>query len=186
MEAKPQPTSDARQLRRTLTKRGALAGLWQASVTTPHVTEAQCSMATSCVTPSWSIVRSGIHYRNPGLCRVLAALPSAFYRALGKDLRSVKVLFTECGTLGTARHSAKMALGKGPLAAVYSWQSSVFVECQISGTRQRESLPSVLCRHSAKHIFIFYFGHQTFCGMFLHYVDLYVLFWDNYDSVFYS
>jgi hypothetical protein len=55
-------------------------------------------------------------------------LPSA---ALGKDLRSVKVLFTECGTLGTARHSAKialprvkhsakMALGKGPLAAVYS------------------------------------------------------------------
>jgi hypothetical protein len=51
--------------------------------------------------------------------------------ALGKGLRSVKVLFTECGTLGTARHSAnqslpsvkhsaKMALGKGPLAVVYS------------------------------------------------------------------
>jgi hypothetical protein len=55
-------------------------------------------------------------------------LPSA---ALGKDLRSVKVLFTERGTLGTAthsakialpsvKHSAKMALGKGPLAVVYN------------------------------------------------------------------
>jgi hypothetical protein len=26
-----------------------------------------------------------VHYRNPGLCRVSAALPSAFYRALGKE-----------------------------------------------------------------------------------------------------
>jgi hypothetical protein len=25
------------------------------------------------------------HYRNPGLCRVPAALPSAFYRARGKE-----------------------------------------------------------------------------------------------------
>jgi hypothetical protein len=71
------------------------------------------------------------HYRNPGLCRVPEALPSAFCRALGKVLRSVKSLFTECRTLGTAKHStknalpsvkhsAKTALGKGPLAAVYS------------------------------------------------------------------
>jgi hypothetical protein len=72
-----------------------------------------------------------IHYRNPSLCRVSGSLPSAFYRALGKVLRSVKSLFTECETLGTekhlanivlpsGKHSAKMALGKGPLAAVYS------------------------------------------------------------------
>jgi hypothetical protein len=51
--------------------------------------------------------------------------------ALGKVLRSVKSFFTECGTLGTEKHSAntallsgkhstKMALGKGSLAAVYS------------------------------------------------------------------
>jgi hypothetical protein len=82
-----------------------------------------------------------IHYRNLGLCRVPASLPSAFYRALGKEdfderrtrqspaLR--KELVYECRTLGTAKHlaktalpsvkhSAKMALGKGPLAAVYS------------------------------------------------------------------
>jgi hypothetical protein len=69
------------------------------------------------------------------LCRVLfighsakKALPRA---ALGKVLRSVKNLFTECMTLGTekhstntvlpsGKHSAKMVLGKGPLAAVYS------------------------------------------------------------------
>jgi hypothetical protein len=85
--------------------------------------------------------------------------------ALGKVLRSVNSLFTEYRTLSTAKHSAKtalprvkhsakMALGKGPLAAVYSWRPSVFAECQISGTRQREYLPSVFCRHSAKHIFI--------------------------------
>jgi hypothetical protein len=55
-------------------------------------------------------------------------LPSA---ALGKVLRLVKSLFTKCRTLGTAKHSAmtalpsgkhsaKKALGKGPLVAVYS------------------------------------------------------------------
>jgi hypothetical protein len=49
---------------------------------------------------------------------------------LGKVLRSVKSLFTECGTLGTeehstktalpsGKHSAKTALVKEPLAAVY-------------------------------------------------------------------
>jgi hypothetical protein len=69
------------------------------------------------------------------LCRVLfighsanKTLPRA---ALGKVLRSVKSLFTECRTLGTTQHSAKTSLsrvkhsakttlGKGPLAAVYS------------------------------------------------------------------
>jgi hypothetical protein len=55
-------------------------------------------------------------------------LPSV---ALGKLLRLVKSLFTECRTLGTAKHSAKNALpsvkhwakttlGKGSLAADYS------------------------------------------------------------------
>jgi hypothetical protein len=68
-------------------------------------------------------------------------LPSAFYQALGKEdfvesrtrqsLVLDKSLFTECRTLGTekhsantalpsGKHSAKMALGKGLLAAVYS------------------------------------------------------------------
>jgi hypothetical protein len=69
------------------------------------------------------------------LCRVLfighSAKPTLPSATLGKVLRSVKILFTECGTLGTAqhsaktalprvKHSAKTALDKGPLAAVYS------------------------------------------------------------------
>jgi hypothetical protein len=41
-------------------------------------------------------------------------------------------------------------------------QSLLFAECQISGTRQRESLPSVFCGHSAKHIFIFLFWPPNF------------------------
>jgi hypothetical protein len=49
------------------------------------------------------------------------------------------------------------------------------------------SLPSVTFRHSAKYIFIFFiFGNKFFCGMFLHYIDLQVPFWDNYKSVFYN
>jgi hypothetical protein len=69
------------------------------------------------------------------------ALPSAFYRTLGKKdfaecrtrqvLLSVTIALTESRTLSTeihsakmslssAKHSAKAALGKGPSAAVYS------------------------------------------------------------------
>jgi hypothetical protein len=75
-----------------------------------------------------------------------------------------------------------------------------FVECQIGDTRQRlhcecrpgdtqqrliyTSLPSVISWHSAKYICIFFcFEHQTFCGLFLHYVDLHVPFGDNYNCV---
>jgi hypothetical protein len=79
------------------------------------------------------------------------ALPRA---ALGKVLRSVKSLFTECGTLGTERHSAKttlpsgkhsakMALGKGPLAAIYSCQPSAFAEGRKPALSKAYSLPSV-------------------------------------------
>jgi hypothetical protein len=142
-----------------------------------------------------------IHYRNPGLCRVLfighsakLTLPSA---ALGKVLRSVKSLFPECRTLGTAKHSAKtalpsvkhsanIALGKGPLATVYSWRPSVFAECQISGTRQRESLPSVLCRHSATHILIFLFWSPNFLWYVPTLCKPTCTILDNYNSVFYS
>jgi hypothetical protein len=106
---------------------------------------------------------------------------------LGKDC------FAERQTLGKdgARQRAVsgrlqlmvVSLYRGPKAGTR--QSIFFAECQISGTRQRGSLPSVFCYHSTKHIFnFFYFGHQTFCGMFLHYVDLHVPFWDNYNSVF--
>jgi hypothetical protein len=76
-----------------------------------------------------------MHYRNPGLCRVLFVGHSAkkplLSAALGKVLLSVTSSFTERRTLGTeihsakkplplpsAEHSAKEALSKGPSAAV--------------------------------------------------------------------
>jgi hypothetical protein len=134
------------------------------------------------------------------------ALPRA---ALGKVRLLTKSFFTECWTLGTGPHSAKTslpsvkrsakgALGKGPSAAVPKLttvglcrepmvgarQRVFFAECQIVGTRQ-----SSLCRVSSldtrQSIFLFfYFASQTFCGMFLHYVDLHVSFVDNYNRVF--
>jgi hypothetical protein len=124
------------------------------------------------------------------------SLPSA---ALGKDRLSAKSPFTECLTLGTGLHSAKTslpsvkhstkgALGKGPSTVVpkltvvslcreptaRTRQRGFFAECHIVGTRQRR-----LCRVSSldtrQSIFLFfYFVSQTFCGMFLHYVDLHV------------
>jgi hypothetical protein len=128
--------------------------------------------------------------------------------ALGKVRLSAKNLFTECWTLGTGphsaktrlpsvKHSAKGALSKEPSAAVPTLtavslcrepmvgtrQRGFFAECQIVGTRQRR-----LCRVSSldtrQSIFLFFFVSQTFCGMFLHYVDLHVSFVDNYNRVF--
>jgi hypothetical protein len=107
------------------------------------------------------------------LCRVpfvghsvKKALPRA---AHGKVRLSATSIFTECWTLGTGPHSAKVALGKGPSAAVPKLtavslcrepragtrQRVFFVECQILGTRQR-----TLCRGSSldtrQSIFLFF------------------------------
>jgi hypothetical protein len=138
-----------------------------------------------------------VHYRNPGLCRVPAALPSAFYHALDKEdfaqrrTRQSPALGKELvyrvhdtrhrETLGKAVFAERRTLGKdgsrqravsghlqlttvslcrGPKAGTR--QSRFFAECQISGTRQRGSLPSVFCGHSTKHIFIFLFWPPNF------------------------
>jgi hypothetical protein len=74
-----------------------------------------------------------VHYRNPALCRVLLALPSVIYRALGK------ACFAECysrrnNTLGTdlicrgqnTRH--RKTLGK-----------VCFAECQALGEKRRSA-----------------------------------------------
>jgi hypothetical protein len=58
-----------------------------------------------------------------------------------------------------------------------------FAECHPFDTRQ-----SPLCRVSPfdtrQSVFSFFnFVSQTFCGMFLHYVDLHVSFVDNYNIV---
>jgi hypothetical protein len=115
-------------------------------------------------------------------------LPSAPDLALGKDFLKIKIF--------TLPSAPDLALGK-----------DFFVECQQTGTRQslhlgffRKSMPSVTRLALDKDFFAeclqwtlgkancncFCFFNQTFCAMFLHYVDLHVPFWDNYNSVFKS
>jgi hypothetical protein len=76
---------------------------------------------------------SCLHYRNSGLYRVLGALPSVFYQALGKE---------------------------------------DFAECRVLPFDTRQSTPWTLDK---VYFYFFYFANQTFCGMFLHYVDLHVI-----------
>ena len=94
------------------------------------------------------------HYGKNVICRVQKSLPSAKFRALGKDLlcraphstkygtrqrglalgkdlHSAKVVFVECQALGKDRHSAK--IGRGLTAS----SGVLFVECPPFGTRQR-------------------------------------------------
>jgi hypothetical protein len=75
-----------------------------------------------------------------------------------------------------------------------------FAERQAFALGKVASLPSVagpdtrqtvICRVSSldtrQNIFLFFpFPNKTFCGMFLHYVDLNVPFWHNYKSVCYN
>jgi hypothetical protein len=78
------------------------------------------------------------------------------------------------GAVSAGQHSTKIIL-------------LFFAECQPADTRQR-----FLCRvlfldtQQTTFLFLFYFPNQTFYGVFLHYVDLHVPFWDNYNIVFNS
>jgi hypothetical protein len=102
-----------------------------------------------------------------------------------------KDVFAECRTLGKGGARQRAVSGRLKLTAVN------FCRGPLVGTR---SLPGVNQLTLDKDLFTecffgalgkvyFYFlnfGNQTFCGMFLHYVDLHVLFWDNYNNVFNS
>jgi hypothetical protein len=48
----------------------------------------------------------------------------------------------------------------------------------------KDSLPSVFLTLGKAYFYFLDFVAQTFCGMFLHYVDLHVSFVDNYNRVF--
>jgi hypothetical protein len=105
------------------------------------------------------------------------SLPRA---ALGKVLHSVSISFIECRTLGTEIHSVKTSLSSGkhsanvalskktvsdrskadgrqPLPRAEGRHSAKRFLCRVSHTwhSAKNSLPSVFCGHSAKHIFIF-------------------------------
>jgi hypothetical protein len=62
--------------------------------------------------------------------------------ALGKVLRSVKSLFTECRTLGTEKHSAKTALPSGKHSAKGRQRLSAFAEGRKPALGKADSLPS--------------------------------------------
>jgi hypothetical protein len=107
--------------------------------------------------------------------------------ALGKDT------FAECNALGKwgSRQRAVSGRprvdGRQSLPRANGWHSAKKPLCRVLRNRHsaKPSLPSVMPRHSAKYIFIFFiFVSQTFCGMFLHYVDLHVSFVDNYNIVY--
>jgi hypothetical protein len=111
--------------------------------------------------------------------------------------RAIYALFAECPRSGTRQR--------------FFFNFKIrFAECQITGTQQSSLCRVSPGRHSAKTLLLFfaechpvdtrqspadtrqstfvffYFTNQTFCGVFLHYVDLHVPFWDNYNCVFNS
>jgi hypothetical protein len=96
---------------------------------------------------------------------------------------NLKIYFAKCPRSGTRQSPL---CGVSPRRHSTKIISLYFVECHPVHTWQR-----LLCRVSSldtrqSTFLFFYFPNQTFCGMFLHYVDLHVPFWDNYNSVFNS
>jgi hypothetical protein len=105
------------------------------------------------------------------------SLPSARNLALGKGFFNLKIFFAECPVPGTRqrrlcrvptdKHSANVCFRvfENSLSSVsrLTLGKAYFAECHPMGTRQSVFL-------------FFYFANQTFCGMFLHYVDLHVPF----------
>jgi hypothetical protein len=84
--------------------------------------------------------------------------------------------FTESRTLGTGRHSAKTSLSSAKRSAKGHQQPSIadiHYLCQAPnvGTRENKCC-RVLKLDTRQNIFFFFlFCNQTFCGLFLHYVD---------------
>jgi hypothetical protein len=134
------------------------------------------------------------------LCQVLfvehSAKPSLLSVPLGKVLLSITTTFTESWTLDTGKHSAKSALPSANYSAKSdSWQrvvsshlqptAVIFVEYRASTLGKATSLPSGLSNtrqielyrvpsmDTRKSIFLFFsFPAQTFCGMFIQYLNV--------------
>jgi hypothetical protein len=114
------------------------------------------------------------------------SLPSARDLALGKVFFNFKIHFAECQISGTRQSClCRVSPGRHSAKTLFPILQKFLCRVPNSGNSAKVSLPSVFSRHSAKCIFIFfYFVSQTFCSMFLHYVDLHVSFVDNYNRVF--
>jgi hypothetical protein len=128
-------------------------------------------------------------------------LPSFVY---DKVMLSVTITFTDSRHLGTRRHSTKTYLpsvkhsqrvisSRLKLTAVIFAESRDLTLSKVA-TLTSASSPTLYKPYFAecprmtlgKVYFVFSFSNQTFCGMFLHYIDLHVPFWHNYKSVCYN
>lgn len=128
-----------------------------------------------------------VHYRRRLLCRVSHTLPSAFYRALGKEAicrvpdrknsaniwHSAKRWFAECRALGKKLHSAKRwfaecrALGKQEHCAkgtTVNGRQPPLTLCRVSSpdTRQRGSFAECHFLTLGKPYFFFHFWPPNF------------------------
>jgi hypothetical protein len=101
---------------------------------------------------------------------VFEVLPSAKYRALGKEKHTMNASIAERQALGKEKHSAKNTLPSvGHSAKENTRQTSAtqltasfFAECLVEDTRQRDVLPSAWQRHSAKCTYFFLYSVQIF------------------------
>jgi hypothetical protein len=110
---------------------------------------------------------------------VLCRVPDRGHSA--KAFFNLKIVFVECQIAGT-RQTGLCRVPTDRHSAKYVFR--IFAECPTSDTWQIRSLPSVTFRHSAKHISIFSPTKLFVMCRSLHYVDLHVPFWDNYNRVF--
>jgi hypothetical protein len=106
--------------------------------------------------------------------------------------------FAECPRSGTRQRNFFILKYALPSACDLALGKAFFAECPRANTRQRlihffkPSLSSASPQALGKTFFaecillFFLFFLQTFCGIFLHYVDLHVPFLHNYNSVCYN
>ena len=133
------------------------------------------------------------HYWRRLLCRVSQTLPSAFYRALGKEVvcrvserkhsankwHSTKRWFAECRTLGKDQICRVTNNNTRQRAAAVNGRQPPLILCRVSSpdTRQRGSFAECHFWHSASHIFFFTFDLQTFSAVLIQYLVLHVSMW---------
>ena len=116
----------------------------------------------------YTCVRS--HYRRRLLCRVSQTLPSAFYRALGKE---AVCRVSERKHSANNKHSPKRwSVGHSAnqntrqRAVAVNGRQPPFTLCRVSSpdTRQSGDLPSVIFWHSANHFFFHFWPPNFFCS----------------------
>jgi hypothetical protein len=75
-----------------------------------------------------------MHCRNPTLCRVLGALPSAFYRALSKEVG--KEVFAECRTRQRPALSNEHVYREQDARQRNTLDKEIFADCQTLGKQR--------------------------------------------------